>query len=114
MLPRLFLDRRTSLMRFHPVATTVLCLLAGIARAGAETKIFIVENQRDGYGVDQCLASGTTCGRQVASAYCHSRKFDQALSFRIIDPDEITGGPGAQPDCRNGLCPQFVAIECSR
>jgi hypothetical protein len=83
--------------------------------AAAETKIFIIENHRDGYGVDQCLASGANCGKQVASAYCQARKFEAAVSFRKVDPDEITGGNGnVEASCRSSLCTEYVAIECSR
>jgi hypothetical protein len=101
-------------MRIRKAPVTVLSLLVGVAVAHAETKIFIVENQRDGYGVDQCLASGANCGKPIASAYCHSHKYDQALSFRKIDPDEITGAGGIEASCRSGACPQYVAIECTR
>src|SRR5262249_926906 len=71
-----------------PVAIVVLMGLA--PAVGAETKIFIVENQPDGYGIDQCLASGANCGKPMASAYCQSRKYGQAVSFRKAEPDEIT------------------------
>jgi hypothetical protein len=101
-------------MRTLIVPATILAVLAGAIQAGAETKIFIVENHRDGYGVDQCLASGANCGKPMASAYCQSRKFGQAVSFRKIDPGEITGGSGTEAGCRGGLCGEYVAIECSR
>jgi len=93
----------------------VFILLALAAPASAETKTFIVENQPDGYGVDQCLASGANCGRPVASAYCQSRKYDQAVSFRKVEPDEITGGSATgDATCRTRACIEFVAIECAR
>ena len=76
--------------------------------------VSIVENHRDDYGVDQCLASGANCGRAAASAYCQSRKYVQAASFRKVDPDEITAGSGVEANCRTGLCSEFVAIECTR
>jgi hypothetical protein len=80
--------------------------------AHAEKRIFIIANNSDGYGVDRCLATGATCGRAVATAYCQSRDFAQAASFRKIDRDEITG---AVPST-NGTSArdEFVAIECSR
>jgi len=102
-------------MRILIAAATVAFLLALAIPAGAETKIFIVENHPDGYGVDQCLASGANCGKPVASAYCQSRKYGQAVSFRKIDPDEITGGSiGSNANCRTRGCNKFVAIECTR
>ena len=56
------------------------------------------------------------CGETVANSYCQSREFAQALSFRKVDRDDITGaiptsGPGA---CKGGNCDNYVAIECSR
>jgi hypothetical protein len=92
----------------------VAFLLAWAIPAGAETRIFIIENQPDDYGVDKCLARGAICGKPVASAYCVSRKYLQAVSFRKIDPDEITGGSITNGSCRTRGCGEFVAIECSR
>jgi hypothetical protein len=102
-------------MRILAVPVAVLSLLAGAIPAGAETKIFIIENHRDSYGVDQCLASGANCGKAPASVYCQSRKYEQATSFRRADPEEITGSSaGVEASCRNGLCGEYVAIACTR
>ena len=102
-------------MRILIAPATVAVLLALTVLASAETKIFIVENHPDGYGVDQCLASRANCGKPVASAYCQSRKYGQAVSFRKVEPDEITGGNfGDDATCRAGGCIDFVAIECTR
>jgi hypothetical protein len=81
----------------------------------AEKRIFIIANNSDGYGVDRCLASGANCGKVAASAYCKSRDFAQATSFRQIDKDEITGAiPANAGGCKGGSCEAFVAIECLR
>ena len=102
-------------MRILIAPATAAVLLALTVPAGAETRIFIVENHPDGYGVDQCLASGSNCGKPVASAYCQSRKYGQAVSFRKIEPDEITGGNiGSEASCRGRGCGEYVAIECAR
>jgi hypothetical protein len=94
-----------------PIAAAAILVLGAI-EASAETKIFIIENHRDGYGVDQCLASGSNCGKPIASAYCQSRNFGQAVSFRKVDAGEITGGVSA--NCRGRACAEYVAIECTR
>ncbi|SRR6266566_81680 len=97
------------------IAPLAIVVLTGFALpAGAETRIFIVENQPDGYGIDQCLASGANCGKPMASAYCQSRKYGQAVSFRKAEPDEITGGRSSEAVCRARGCADFVAIECER
>jgi hypothetical protein len=82
------------------------------AAASAEKRTFIIANNADGYGVDRCLATGASCGVAVATAYCKSRDYVQAASFRKIDRDEITG---AVPST-NGTSArdEFVAIECLR
>ncbi len=90
-------------------------VLASALSARAETKIFFVENQPDGYGIDQCLASGANCGKPMASAYCQSRQYGQALSFRKAGPEEMAEGKAtADTACRASGCIDFVAIECQR
>jgi hypothetical protein len=98
------------------IAPLTIVVLIGLALpAGAETKIFLVENQPDGYGIDQCLASGANCGKPMASAYCQSRKYGQALSFRKAEPDEISEGRASgEATCHARGCVDFVAIECTR
>src|SRR2546425_12192677 len=80
--------------------------------AQAEKRTFIIANNADGYGVDRCLATGASCGVAVATAYCQSRDYAQAASFRKVDRDEITG---AVPSTNGSASrDEFVAIECRR
>jgi hypothetical protein len=97
-------------MRFIVAAVTFAAVLSGNVSAQAETRIFIIANDPDGYGVDRCLATGARCGAAVATAYCRSREFTQAASFRKVEREEITGviPVGASKT------EEFVAIECSR
>src|SRR5713101_2084018 len=93
----------------------VALVLAGSimsSAAQAEKRTFIIANNSDGYGVDRCLATGASCGIPVATAYCQSRDYVRAASFRRVDRDEITG---AVP-VTNGTAArdEFVAIECLR
>jgi|SRR5579872_2567915 len=103
-------------MRSVIAATAFAAALLSAAAVHAEKRVFIIANNSDGYGVDRCLASGGSCGTTIANSYCRSREFAQALSFRKVDRDDITGaipasGTGA---CRGGDCDNFVAIVCSR
>jgi hypothetical protein len=99
-------------MRYVFAALVFAAALGGSVTAQAEKRIFIIANNSDGYGVDRCLASGARCGAAVASAYCKSRAFAQAGSFRKIDRDEITG---AVPSITGSAGrDEFVAIECVR
>jgi hypothetical protein len=101
-------------MRSFPALLACLYLVAA-SQASAETKVFIIANQADGYGVDQCLARGEKCGAHAALSYCKSRDFAQASSYRRVDPDEITGSvPKSGGNCTRGGCDEYVAITCER
>lgn len=87
-------------------------VMAGAAHA--DSRVFIIANQPDGYGIDLCLARGESCGAPAARAYCQSRDFAQASSYRRVDPDEVTGAVPATAGCTQGICGEFVAITCQR
>jgi hypothetical protein len=101
------------------LAAAVFTLLGASALVGssanAEKRIFIIANASDGYGVDRCLASGETCGAAAATALCKARSFAQAVSYRKVDREEITGAiPAGGQACTAGICEDFLAIECAR
>jgi hypothetical protein len=91
-------------------------LLFVVSAAHADSRVFIVANQADGYGVDQCLARGEKCGAHAAHAYCQSREFAQATAYRRVDPDEITGlvPKTGNAHCTGSGCNEYVAITCQR
>ncbi len=101
-------------MRFAIAACAAISVLLGAASAQAERRVFIIANDGDGYGVDNCLASGSSCGAAVANSYGHAREFAQATSFRKVDRDDITGAIPTGTSCHGNSCDNFVAIECSR
>jgi hypothetical protein len=102
------------IMRSLP-ALSACAFLINVTAASAESRVFIVANQADGYGIDQCLAQGDQCGAHAARSYCQSRDFALASSFRRVDPDEITGSvPKDGPNCVRGGCDEYVAITCQR
>ena len=83
--------------------------------ASADSRVFIIANQANDYGVDQCLARGEKCGAHAAKSYCQSRDFVQAASYRRVDTDEITGAlPKAGANCNHAGCNEYVAIICER
>ena len=95
--------------------TAVLCL--GLATAAqAERRMFIIANDADSYGVDRCLAGGEKCGAPAANAYCKSQQFNQAMSYRKVDRDDITGAipAGGSGGCKGAKCDELVAIVCTR
>jgi hypothetical protein len=98
------------------ISTVLACaLLCAASAASADSRVFIIANQADGYGVDQCLAKGEKCGAHAARSYCQSRDFADALSYRRVDPDEITGSvPKTGGTCDHAGCNEYVAITCQR
>jgi hypothetical protein len=92
----------------------VFCLLAWGAPAQAEKRIFIVANSPDAYGVDRCIADSSACGAAAAAAYCQSKQFAKAASYRRIERDENTGAIPVSMRCGRNGCDDFVAIECTR
>jgi hypothetical protein len=106
-------------MRVVAAAAAAALLVTSGAQAEkqAERYIFVIANDADGYGVDRCLASNAACGTPVANAYCHSHEYAQAVSFRKVEREDISGAiVPSQSDalCSGSSCGEFVAIECSR
>jgi hypothetical protein len=102
-------------MRSLPAFLALMFVLAASA-AAADSRVFIIANQADGYGVDQCLAMGEKCGAHAARSYCQSRDFAQASSYRRVDPDDVTGSipRTAAANCTHAGCNDYVAITCQR
>ena len=101
-------------MRSFPALLASAVVLVATA-ASAETRVFIIANHADGYGIDQCLAKGEKCGAHAARSYCQSHGFAQASTYRRVDPDEITGSvPMDGAHCPHGRCGDYVAITCQR
>ena len=89
--------------------------LSAASAASADSRVFIVANQADDYGVDQCLAKREKCGAHAARSYCQSRDFAQVTSYRRVEPDEITGSvPTIGGNCNHAGCNEYVAITCQR
>jgi hypothetical protein len=103
-------------MRANLAFLSVAAVLAVMATAKAEKRLFIIANNADGYGVDRCLATGAACGSAAATAYCQTHEFNKALSFRKVDRDDITGAipTAGGTGCHGSACDEFVAIECGR
>ncbi|MEH2509512.1 hypothetical protein V1291_000866 [Nitrobacteraceae bacterium AZCC 1564] len=82
----------------------------------ADSRIFVIANQSDGYGVNECLANGEKCGEHAARAYCRSRDFTQATNYHRVAPDEVTNSVPVSTGrtCSAGECGEYIAITCQR
>jgi hypothetical protein len=102
-------------MRLIPAILACAFMAVSASASFADSRVFIVANQPDGYGIDQCLANSERCGASAARAYCQSHEFAQASAYRRLDPDEVTGAvPVSTGACRGGTCGEYVAITCQR
>jgi hypothetical protein len=103
-------------MRVLLAIVSLAAIFAATAHAQAEKRIFVIANNSDGYGIDRCLADGARCGSAAATAYCRMHEFSQAISYRRVDRDDITGAvpTAGGTGCRGTTCDEFVAIECGR
>lgn len=101
----------------RPISALIACtLFLAPAAALADSRIFIIVNQADGYGIDECLAHGERCGASAARAYCQSHDFAEATNYRRVDPDEMTSAVphAANEACAGSSCGDYVAITCQR
>jgi hypothetical protein len=98
------------------LAILSVAVVLGAGPASAEKRMFIIGSSPDAYGIDRCLANGAACGSAAATAYCRSRKFSMAASYRKVERDEITGAVplNVSTGCLGATCADFVAIECTR
>lgn len=100
-----------STMRYLFAALVVAGVAFGTA-AQAEKRVFIISNNADGYGVDRCLATGATCGKMIATAYCQSHDYLHVASFGRIEREDIAGS--VPTTTGTSARDEFVAIECLR
>ena len=78
------------------LASAAVPALAGAETAGVE-KTFLIPSS-DGYGVAECLQTGTgECGQVVADAWCESQGYAKAASFGVAAQDEYTGAIESAP-----------------
>jgi hypothetical protein len=97
-------------MRPLLVSCFALALLGSPASVHVNKRIFIIANNSA-----VCSTAGQKCSAAKAAAYCKSREFKRALSYRKVARHEITGGvPVGEFACGEGKCNEFVAIECAR
>jgi hypothetical protein len=103
-------------MRSTLVVLAFATAVLSATSASAEQRMFIIASNADGYGVDRCLASGASCGAAIATAYCRSREFSRAVSYRKVEKNDITGAvpAGASGGCHGNSCDEYVAVECMR
>lgn len=80
---------------------------AASSRAAAAQETFVIP-ANDGYGVADCLANGSECGRVVANAWCEAQGYGLASSFGLVAAEDVTGSTSAAAAQRP------ITITCTR
>jgi hypothetical protein len=62
-------------------ALVLIAALGAISAARAEDGHEYVVATNDGYGLEDCLAAGSECGRVVADAWCEANGHGHALAY---------------------------------
>ena len=71
-------------------AAASLTLLPNGTQASSSQATFMVP-AADGYGVAECLISNDACGQVVANTWCEAQGYARAVTFRQIEPEDVTG-----------------------
>ena len=88
---------KSLILRLVLPALAGLVVAAGLARPARASETFVIA-ALDGYGIGDCLADGSSCGRMVADAWCSSHGMNRATAFGpASDVTGSTGKPAAQP-----------------
>ncbi|EFI51649.1 hypothetical protein [Afipia sp. 1NLS2] len=100
-------------MRLSSAAALCVFALSSLP-AYADSRVFIIANQPDGYGIDECLANGASCGASAARMYCESHQFARASSYHRVENEDITGAIPASTRSPASRAEAYVAITCQR
>ena len=94
----------------------VLLALAAFALAGscasaarAQERANYTISDNDGYGIGDCMRSGSACGRVMADSWCQAHGHSHALSFG--SGDDVTGSV-AVSEASTKPNPGDVVIRC--
>ena len=70
-----------------PLITALLLLgLAPTLPAHADANAFVIpSSDEDGYGITECMRSGSECGRVMADSWCEAHGRAKAIAFGSAD-----------------------------
>lgn len=78
-------------------AALILSVVPNEAGHAASSNATFTVPANDGYGVGECVSSGSSCGKVVADAWCEAQGFARSSSFGVADV-EVTGSVAAASD----------------
>jgi hypothetical protein len=102
------IDYRKALQIILMLVVGCLFLMAmHVTAKAAQTQTFVVP-MSDGYGTDECLKPGSSCGQIVADAWCEAHGLDKSLGFGPADDITASTGAADTPHAQPGS----VIISC--
>ena len=103
-MPRMILPVLAGLM------LASLALTAPRAQQPTPAKLFFIPASA-GYGISECFAAGSHCGRIVADAYCESRGRGKAIAFGRAD--DITAAIPAEEKKKRAIETDSLVVSCA-
>ena len=80
-MPAIAPDYRKLIQIALPFAAALVIVSASRLPSQAETNHMLVIPASDGYGFDDCLSGGKSCGHVIADAWCEAHGMAAAVSF---------------------------------
>lgn len=74
-------------------AASLTAVPSGKTEAASGPTFIVPAN--DGYGVGDCVSSGSACGQVVADAWCEAQGFARSASFGLAEAADTTSSTGS-------------------
>ena len=71
--------------------------LAGAASVPAAEPLAFALPADEGYGIDACMQTGSSCGQAIANAFCEAHGHVSAVAFGAADVTSMTGANAGRP-----------------
>lgn len=81
------------------------------AAAPSDQRTFLIPAS-DGYGVADCLASKSECGKIVADAWCEAQGFAKASAYGLASREDFTGSLSKAKAAAAAVPEQPLVITC--
>ncbi len=108
--------RTVAALAFTAVLATAAVSFTGVSGdrqpvASPQEAVFVVP-AGDGYGVAECLVSGSECGQVVADAWCAGQGYARAVGFARAAREDMTGS--IEKVALRGSPDQPIAVTCRK
>jgi len=92
-----------------PLLAGLLALAASQNNAAAASRTFVI-SPSEGYGVQECLSNGKTCGKIVADAWCEAHGHGAAQAYGKAE--DITASIPSDSGLTEKPDPKALLVSC--